>query len=278
MENILWELFKKTGEIKYYRLYQAVIKKKWWVLKLECVEGIVLSETNYSESSKILNVFTREHGLIGIMSKGCRNMKCKLRGVSRKLLYGKFHIYYKKDGISTLTAVDVVESYSKLLTDLEKVSYAFYLLELTLQVVRENDDSSILELLKDTLGKMEEGFSPMVLTEILELKFLNFLGVSPSIDCCSVCGSDKAIVTIDSKSGGYLCRNCYHNEPIVSDKAIKLIRLFHYVDIKKISKLDVGDATILEINQFLDDYYDRYTGVYLKSKEFIRQLNKLTQN
>ncbi|HIT23114.1 MAG TPA: DNA repair protein RecO [Candidatus Faecimonas intestinavium] len=244
-------------------------------MKLECVEGIVLSETNYSESSKILNVFTKEHGLIGIMSKGCRNMKCKLRGVSRKLLYGKFHIYYKQDGISTLTAVDVVESYSKLLTDLEKVSYAFYLLELTLQVVRENDDSSILELLKDTLGKMEEGFSPMVLTEILELKFLNFLGVSPSIDCCSVCGSDKAIVTIDSKSGGYLCRNCYHNEPIVSDKAIKLIRLFHYVDIKKISKLDVGDATILEINQFLDDYYDRYTGVYLKSKEFIRQLNKL---
>ena len=72
-----------------------------------------------------------------------------------------------------------------------------------------------------------------------------------------------------------MCRNCYHNEPTVSDKAIKLIRLFHYVDIKKISKLDVGDATILEINQFLDDYYDRYTGVYLKSKEFIRQLNKL---
>lgn len=34
------------------------------------VEGIVLSETNYSESSKILNVLTKELGLIGIMSKG----------------------------------------------------------------------------------------------------------------------------------------------------------------------------------------------------------------
>ena len=28
MEDILWELFKKTGEIKYYRLYQAIAKKK----------------------------------------------------------------------------------------------------------------------------------------------------------------------------------------------------------------------------------------------------------
>ena len=149
MEDILWELFKKTGEVKYYQLYQAIIKKKWWGLKIECVEGIVLSETNYSESSKILNVFTREHGLIGIMSKGCRNMKSKLRGVSRKLLYGKFHIYYKKDGLSTLTAVDVLDSFSKLLTDLEKVSYASFLLELVNQVVRENDDVSILDLLKD---------------------------------------------------------------------------------------------------------------------------------
>lgn len=245
---------------------------------MECVEGIILSETNYSESSKILNVFTREYGLIGIMSKGCRNMKCKLRGVSRKLLYGKFHIYYKKEGVSTLKDVDVIDSYSKLLLDLEKVSYASFLLELTLQVVRENDDSMILDLLTDTLKKMEEGFSAILLTEILELKLLNFLGVSPNVDACCVCGSDKGIVTISSSNGGYLCRNCYHNEPIVSDKAIKLLRLFYYVDVKNISKLTVSDVVTLEINQFLDDYYDRYTGIYLKSKDFIKQLNKLTQS
>ena len=141
-------------------------------------------------------------------------------------------------------------------------------MELVNQVVRENDDVSILDLLKDTLVKMEEGFSPIVLTEILELKLLNYLGVSPSIDCCSVCGNNKGIVTVDSVSGGYLCRNCYHNEKIVSDKTIKLLRMFYYVD---------SDSVSLEINEFLDDYYDRYTGIYLKSKNFIKQLNKLTQ-
>ena len=62
-------------------------------LKIESIEGIVLSETNYSESSKILNVLTPEHGLIGVISKGCRNMKSKLRGVSRKLVHGTFHLH-----------------------------------------------------------------------------------------------------------------------------------------------------------------------------------------
>ena len=71
-------------------------------MKIESVLGIVVGETNYSESSKILTVLTKEYGRIGIISKGCRNLKSKLRGVSRKLVYGTFHIYYKENGLSTL--------------------------------------------------------------------------------------------------------------------------------------------------------------------------------
>ena len=32
-----------------------------------------------------------------------------------------------------------------------------------------------------------------------------------------------------------------------------------------------------EINSFLDDYYERYTGLYLKSKEFIKKINLLSE-
>ena len=97
-------------------------------MKIESFEGIILSETNYSESSKILNVLTDKYGLIGIMSKGCRNLKSKLRGVSRKLLYGKFNVYYKPSGLSTLISVDVINSFSNTLTDLERISYASFIL------------------------------------------------------------------------------------------------------------------------------------------------------
>ena len=100
-------------------------------LKIESFEGIIISETNYSESSKILNVLTDKYGQIGIMSKGCRNIKSKLRGVSRKLIYGTFNVYYKPNGLSTLISIDVINSFSKTLMDLEKISYASYVLDLT---------------------------------------------------------------------------------------------------------------------------------------------------
>ncbi len=245
-------------------------------MKIESIEGIILSETNYSESSKILNVLTKEHGLIGVISKGCRNMKSKLRGVSRKLLYGTIHIYYKEKGLSTLIGIDVINSFSKTLTDLERISYASYILDLVHQVVRQTEEEEIFDLLKDTLLKIEEGLNPMALTNILELKLLDYLGVSPSVDACAHCGSNKQIVTLSSDAGGYVCKDCYNNEPLVSDKTIKMIRMYYYVDIKNITKLDVKDEITFEINRFLEDYYERFTGIYVKSKDFIKKLNQMT--
>ena len=246
-------------------------------MKIESIEGIILSETNYSESSKILNVLTKEYGLIGVISKGCRNMKSKLRGVSRKLLYGTIHIYYKPNGLSTLIGVDVINSYSNTLMDLEKISYASFILDLINQVLKQTDSEEIFDLLKDTLNKLEEGLNPIALTNILELKLLDYLGVSPSIDACAHCGSDKQIVTLSSDAGGYVCKNCYNNEPLVIDKTIKMIRMYYYVDIKNITKLDVSSEVTNEINRFLDDYYDRFTGLYIKSKDFLKKINSLNK-
>ena len=126
-------------------------------MKIESIEGIILSETNYSESSKILNVLTKEYGTIGVISKGCRNMKSKLRGVSRKLLLGTIHIYYKPNGLSTLIGVDVISSFSETITNLERISYASYILDLVSQVLKQNEEEGIFDLLKDTLLKIEEG-------------------------------------------------------------------------------------------------------------------------
>ena len=244
-------------------------------MKIESFEGIVLSETNYSESSKILNVLTDKHGLIGVMSKGCRNMKSKLRGVSRKLIYGTLHVYYKENGLSTLIGIDVKNSFSKTMMDLEKISYASFILDLTHQVLKQNDSEEIFDLLKNILIKIEEGLPPLPLTNILEIKLLDYLGVAPNIDSCCHCGSTKQIVTLSSEQGGYICKECYDNEPLVSEKTIKMIRIYYYVDPSSISKLDVSDEVTREINSFLDDYFDRFTGLYLKSKDFIKKVNQL---
>ena len=244
-------------------------------MKLEEVEGIIASETNYGESSKIINVITKDKGLIGIMAKGCKNIKSPHRSVTSKLTYGKFIIYYKEDKLSTLKEVSIINSFKSLKKDIAGISYAAYLLELSEGVLKQSKNKKIFDLLIESLIKIDEGYDPLVIMNILELKYLDFLGVMPILDECAMCGSKHAIVTLSSYRGGYVCENCYTNEKKVSDKTIKLIRMFYYVDISKISKLDISPSSKNEINIFLDDYYSRYTGLYLKSKKFIQNLQKL---
>lgn len=243
---------------------------------IESVEGIVLNEKSYSETSKILNVLTKEHGIIGMIAKGAKRVKSPLRSVTGKMIYGKFYIVYKKDKLSTLTSVDVLNHFKHIQTDIDKISYASFLLELSEQVVRNNPDPTIYELLIQALTKIEENFDPMVITNIVELKYLEYLGVMPNLDGCSICGSKTGIVTLSSSAGGYLCKNCCeHLEHIIDPKVIKLIRMFYYVDISKIEKLEIKSHLKSQVNTFLDEYYDRYTGLYLKSKGFINNLNNV---
>lgn len=243
-------------------------------MKIEKVEGIVISETNYSESSKILNLLTREFGLIGVISKGCRKTKSKLRSVSTKFIYGYFHIYYKEDGLSTLIDVDLIDSFKNIRSDIKKITYLSYITELTYQVAKQTDDN-LFSLFIESVKKIEEKIDEEIITNILEIKLLDVLGIMPVIDGCSLCGSSEDIVTINVDDGGYVCKDCITNEKIYSDKMIKLIRMFTLVDISKITKLSIHDEVKRELNEFIDMYYEKYTGLYLKSKSFIKDLRKI---
>ena len=198
-------------------------------------------------------------------------MKSKLRSVSSKLTYGYFYIS-KKDELSILIEVDIIDDLKNIKKDFSKIGYLSYLVDLTNQVIKETNNFSLFDIMSSAIEKINSGFDPMIITNIVELKFLEDLGVKPILDCCSICGSKEEIVTISSDTGGYICRNCYTNQYVVDLKTIKLLRMFYYVDISKIKELNILDKNKYEINNFLTSYYERYTGLYLKSKDFLESI------
>lgn len=238
---------------------------------IEKIQGIVINEKAYGDTSKIIDIFTKEHGIIGVIAKGSKNIKSKLRSVTERLTYGIFTIYYKENKLSLLKEVDILDSLKNIRKDIKLIAYATYLVDLSSQVYKHSDNDNIYDILISSLKKINEGFDSLIITNIVELKYLDYLGVMPSLTGCIVCGSSN-VVTLSSSIGGYLCSKCRTNEPLISDKTMKLIRMYYYVDIEKIEKINISDQIKNQINVFLDDYYDRYTGLYLKSKEFLKKI------
>ena len=236
------------------------------------VEGFILSETPYGETSKIINVFTRKYGVIGIMCKGAKSLKNKNRVATMRLSYAKFNIYYKENKLSLLVSSDIINPLKNIKSDIILMSYLSYLSELTNQVIKQSSSGELYDEFISIVLKLEEGLDPLVLTNILEIKYLEYLGVLFNLDECVLCGSKNNIATIDADKGGYICINCLTNEIIVSKKVIQMIRMYYYVKIDSITNIKVDDETKNTINKFLDMYYDRYTGLYLNSKEFLKNL------
>lgn len=231
-------------------------------------KGIVISETPYSETSKILNILTEDYGLIGVISKGCRNIKNKLRGVSNKMNYCEYTISYKENGLSTLIEGNILNSFKNIFVDFKKATYSFYIMDLCGQVLKENNNKEIFPFLEQALIKLNDGLSPELISIIIEIKLLDFLGVSLNLSSCSICGREDGFITLDLTSGGLICRNCYHEGYIFNEKSLKLLCLLNKINLSKISTLEITDQGIFkEIDDFIHEYYSNYTGIYLNKKD-----------
>lgn len=238
------------------------------------VDGMIVREVPYKETSKILTIITKDFGIISVIAKGAKKLKSNLRSVTSLFTYATFNITYKKDKLSTLISADVINTFKNIKNDIEKISYVNYLSELTTGVLKQTFSASIYDMYIAAMLKIEEGFDAMSITNILELKYLDYLGISPIFSGCVICGNEN-VVTLSSYKGGFVCNKHKEDEYVVSSKTIKIIRMLKYVDISKISKLDISNEVKKQINTFIDEYYDRYAGIYVKSKSFLNNIVKL---
>ena len=168
-------------------------------MKIISVKGIVVSTTPFKETSKIINIFTENMGVIGCISKGCKNLKSKLRLPSEKFAYGTFHLYYNEKGLSTLIEGDIENYFLNIKSDILRISYLSYICELAVYAYKESETKEVYKLMEDAILKIEEGFNPMIITNILELQYLNYIGINLNLDECVKCG-DTFVQTVERMS------------------------------------------------------------------------------
>lgn len=240
-------------------------------MKIISTDGIVVSSIPFKESSRIINILTKDMGIVGCIVKGCKSLKSKLRLPSEKFAYGTFHFYYKENGLSTLIEADIKNYFINIKSDIVKISYMSYLCELATNVYKESNNSEVYDILISALLKIEDNFDPKIITNIVEIQYLSYIGISLCLDSCVNCGSTK-VVTLSTSRGGYLCSNCRQSEPILDGKILKLLRLYNYVDISKISNLDIDIEVSNAIDRIISEYYEDYSGVSTKSKKFLKEI------
>lgn len=242
-------------------------------MEIISIDGIVINTLKYGESSKIINILTKEKGVIGVIAKGALKEKSKLRVISNNFTYANFQIYYKENKLGTLVSADIKNDFLNIKSDIIKFGYMGYLTDLAKSVSKETQSANVYDILINSLLKIEEGLNPKVITNIAEIKYLPYLGVGLNLDGCTVCGL-TSVVSMSMSKGGYVCAFHKTTEKSMSESVLKMFKAYYYIDISKITELNIKENVINEIDNFLNHYYKEYTGLYLKSKAFLDNIIK----
>ncbi|RBW70514.1 DNA repair protein RecO [Bacillus taeanensis] len=241
------------------------------------VEGIVIRSIDYGESNKILTLYTRESGKIGVMARGAKKANSRLSSVSQLFTYGQY-LFQKSSGLGSLSQGEMISSFRGIREDIFRTAYAAYVVELLDKLTEEKTPNPYLfELVYQVLYFMHEEIDPEILTFIFEVKMLSAAGIAPEFNKCANCGTMEGQFVFSIREGGFLCHKCQHIDPHhlkISSSTAKLLRLFYHFDITRLGQVSVKEQTKAEIKQILTTYYDTYSGLKLKSKRFLDQLDQ----
>ncbi|MDQ0161307.1 DNA repair protein RecO [Aeribacillus alveayuensis] len=241
-------------------------------------EGIVIRTTNYGETNKVVTIYTREKGKVGVMARGANKPNSRLAAVTQLFTYGTF-LFQKSSGLGSLQQGETIQSMRAIREDIFLTAYASYLTEL-LDKGTENEKPNpfLFELYYQTLHFLMEGLDPDILINIYEMKMLNVFGLYPELNKCVICSQKEGTFHFSLKENGFICHRCFEHDPyrlMISSTVVKLLRVFYYLDLSRLGQVSVKDETKKELRWVIDEYYQEYSGLSLKSKRFLKQLDNL---
>jgi DNA repair protein RecO (recombination protein O) len=200
----------------------------------EKATGIVLRTTDWSESSRIATMWTREFGKVRVLAKGGRRLRSNFESALDLLTVCSIVLIRKTSGgLDLLTEAQVQRRFTRLGNDLPALYAAYYVAELLSDWTEEYDPHPTLfdEALQtlDALGAPETQTGPRLAR--FELVLLRELGYHPALEKCANCGTelDGKALAFSPPAGGALCRACQPRErdrrPLSEDAWLALRRL-----------------------------------------------------
>lgn len=177
--------------------------------------ALILQVYPYSETSKILRLLTRGHGLVSVMARGALRPKSRYGGVLEPFTQGVAAVYVKENReLQTLGGFELERSRQRLGDDLLRFAGASILAELVLQTRAEAADPDLYLHLCTAMNALEA--APAGSAEGIALasawSTLTHLGFGPELDRCVHCGAelpeDAERAFFEYAAGGTTCDSC----------------------------------------------------------------------
>ena len=258
----------------------------------EKATAIVIRTVEFSETSLVVTLFTREFGKIGALAKGGRRLKGPFESALDLLaLSGIVFLHKSSDALDLLTEAKLLRRFRPAGRDLGRLYAGYYVAELLDGLTDEDDPHpELFDLADQTLAALAvedtedannsrrltaAGEAVAKLTMRFELGALKLLGHLPSLDQCVECGGPVPLsgrVAFGQLDGGVLCANCRAGKKqvvMVSAGALRTMAQLADTDGAAWRRTKIDPRSLGELRGLLNHYFTQLLGRKPKMHEYL---------
>jgi len=178
----------------------------------EKTSAVVLRVIPYRESSCILHLFSREHGLVQGIAKGVRRVRAGGLFPERGMLVDAVVYLRHNRDLQTIGGLEVAEFYPSIRTRLHTTAMRDAAFELTLKTIRHSDyHPELYDLFTGLLRDLDMQDTRRCFPYALWGFFLSYaalLGFALDLGRCIDCGGLVDEGVISAQHGGLCCNDC----------------------------------------------------------------------
>lgn len=237
--------------------------------------GLVLYNRHFREDDKLVKIFTETSGKYMFFVRHAANSK--LFSVIQPLTLADFILKINDRGLSYIEDYKEVSLFKEINADIYKLAYATYIVALADAAISDAVyDAPLFAFLIKTLELMNEGLDYEILTNIFEIQILDRFGVQLNFHDCVFCHRVGLAFDFSHRYSGLLCPEHYEKDVYRShlDPNVPyLLNQFQTLHFDSLKTISVKPDMKQKLRKFIDEVYEDYIGLRLKSKKFINDLD-----
>lgn len=241
-------------------------------------EAVVLRTIDYSESSQIVTLFTRKHGVIAVIAKGAKRPKSKFAALMVPGQVLEVVVYVKPTrSVQTLSEASPMLKLDQLRIDLEKMAIATTSLELINQVLHENEVNELLfAFLVKFLRWVNEYEKPSrVIFPYVQLRVMELIGIGLQPESSVDEETSNGYMNIES---GTLSSHPEGDQSIrLTSRQFIFLRKSLHSKKQSIFDIDFKKSELSELIEYLDRYI-RYHIEGVKPRKSDQIFEKILNN
>ena len=233
----------------------------------EKATAIVLRTVEFSETSLVVTLYTREHGKIGALAKGARRLKGPFESALDLLALCRIVFLHKSsDSLDLLTEAKLLRRFRPD-RNLAGLYAGYYVAELLDGLTDEDDPHpELFDLADGTLEALSAGEPVAARTARFEFGLLRLLGHMPSLDGCVECGAavpSEGRVAFGQLDGGVLCNKCRAGKKhvvMVSAGALRTMAQLADPNGKLWRRMEIDPRALGELRGLMNHYFSHLLG------------------